>query len=57
MGGEALCPFMVVCPCGVFCLGLYPAVVGGLLSKGWLLGIGGGCFSKGKSGKGIRFEM
>ena len=46
-----------VCPSVVDCLGQAAAGVGGLVSKGREEGIGGGCFSKGKSGKGIRFEM
>ena len=57
MGGEALCPMKAVCPSVVDCLGQEAAGVGGLVSKGREEGIGGGCFSKGKSGKGIRFEM
>jgi hypothetical protein len=56
MGGEALCPMKALCPsvgkCKAQELG-----VGGLVSRGRGKGIGGGCFSEGKPGKDITFEM
>ena len=46
MGEEALCPVKAVCPSMGECQG-QKAEVGGLVSRGRRVGIGGGCFSMG----------
>ena len=55
MGGEVLCSMKALCPSVGECQG-QEAGVGGLVSKR-REGIGGRCFSEGKPGKGITFEM
>jgi hypothetical protein len=54
MGGEALGPVKVLCPCIGECQGQEKGV-GGLMS--WRRGGGGGGSGPGKKGKGITFEM
>jgi hypothetical protein len=54
--GEALCPMKTVCSSVVECQG-QELGVGGLVSKGREEGMWGGCFSEGKPGKGITFEI
>jgi hypothetical protein len=56
MGREALGPVKVLHPSVGECQG-QEVGVGGLVSRGRGKGIGGGCFSEGKPGKGITFEM
>ena len=56
MGGEALGPMKALCLRVGECQG-QEAGVGGLVSSGRVEGIGIGCFSEGKPGKGITFEM
>ena len=53
---ERLCPMKVLCPSVGECQG-QELGVGGLVSRRRVEGIGGGCFSKGKPGKEITFEM
>jgi hypothetical protein len=55
MGGKALGPVKALCPSVGECKGM-EAGVGGLVSRG-RVGNGGECFSEGKSGTGITFEM
>ena len=56
MGREALCPMKALCPSVGECQ-VQDAGVGGLVSSGREEGIGGGCFSERKPGKGLTFEM
>jgi hypothetical protein len=56
MGGKALCLMKALCPSVGKCQG-QEAGVGRLLRRERGEVIGGGCFSEGKSGKGIIFEM
>jgi hypothetical protein len=53
MGGEALGPMKVLCPC----IGEYHDQDAGLGRLGSRSGVGDRRFSEGKLGKGITFEM
>ena len=54
--GEALCPMKGLCSSVGECQG-QKVGVGGLVSRGKGEVRGAGCFSEGKPGKGIIFEM
>ena len=56
MGGEALCPLKAVCPSEGQCQG-QKSGMDLLVSRSRGEKIGGGCFSKGKLGKGKTLEM
>jgi hypothetical protein len=56
MGREALCPMKALCPSVRECQG-QESGVGGLVNRGREEEIGGDCFSEGKPGNRITFEM
>jgi hypothetical protein len=56
IGGEALCPMKALCPSVRECQG-QESGVGGLVNRGREEEIGGDCFSEGKPGNRITFEM